>query len=333
MVVAIIIAGLIIHAVVYSFLKKIAQRTGNHINDKIITLSTGPVRLMIILFLLNFFIPAVSGNKLVDVIFIHLISISWITSVAWLLIEVPEVIKTYLLDKLKIEEKNNLKARRIFTQFYLFQKIVVFVVVTLSFAIVLMNFDKVRNLGASILASAGIIGVIAGFAGQKIFANIFAGIQIAVSQPFRLDDVVIVENEWGWIEDITLTYVVVKIWDLRRMIVPISYFIEKPFQNWTRHTSEILGTVLIYVDYTVPIEPIREQFFSILDKSELWDKKVRVLQVTNATEHTIELRALMSAIDSSTAWDLRCAVREQLIDFIQKNYSSVLPHQRVKVLS
>jgi len=167
-------------------------------------------------------------------------------------------------------------------------------------------------------------------AAQRTIATFIAGLQIAVTQPIRVDDVVIVENEWGRIEEITLTYVVVRIWDLRRLVVPITYFIEKPFQNWTRVTADILGTVFIYVDYTVPIESIRAELQRILKSSELWDGKVCVLQVTNTSERTVELRALMSAADASTAWSLRCQVREKMVDFIQKNYPDALPKLRAE---
>ncbi|MHC4719751.1 MAG: mechanosensitive ion channel family protein [Planctomycetota bacterium] len=204
-------------------------------------------------------------------------------------------------------------------------------VVILAAGTMLMTFPKVRQLGTTILASAGIIGIVVGMAAQRTIGTFIAGIQIAVTQPIRVDDVVIVENEWGRIEEITLTYVVVKIWDLRRLIVPITYFIEKPFQNWTRKTADILGTVFIYVDYTVPFDAMREQLQKILNESELWDKKVCVLQVTNATERTVEVRALMSAADASTAWSLRCEVREKLIEFIRNKYPQALPKFRAEL--
>jgi small-conductance mechanosensitive channel len=191
-----------------------------------------------------------------------------------------------------------------------------------------MTFSKVRQLGTSILASAGIVGIIVGIAAQRSIATLLAGFQIAITQPIRLDDVVIVENEWGRIEEITLTYVVVRIWDLRRLVVPITYFLEKPFQNWTRVSADLLGTVFIYVDYTVPVQAVREKLRGILEHSTQWDGQVCVLQVTNTTEHTVELRALMSAVDSSSAWELRCHVREKLVEFIQKNYPESLPKLR-----
>jgi small-conductance mechanosensitive channel len=173
--------------------------------------------------------------------------------------------------------------------------------------------------------------VIIGLAAQKIFGNFLAGIQIAFTHPINLDDVVIVENEWGRIEEITLTYVVVRIWDLRRLILPISYFIEKPFQNWTRISADILGTVFIYTDYTISIEAVREELQRILKSSDKWDGKVCGLQVTNTTEHTMELRALMSAADASAAWDLRCEVREKILEFVQKNYPEALPKTRAEL--
>jgi small-conductance mechanosensitive channel len=179
-----------------------------------------------------------------------------------------------------------------------------------------MTFEKIRQFGISIMASAGVIGIIVGFAAQRSIATLFAGIQIAITQPIRLDDVVIVENEWGWIEEITLTYVVVRVWDLRRLVLPITYYIERPFQNWTRVSADILGTVFLYMDYTVPVRVIREELQKIVKGSALRDGKVCGVQVTDATQQTIEVRALVSAADSSKAWDLRCLVREKLLEFL-----------------
>ena len=188
-----------------------------------------------------------------------------------------------------------------------------------------------RHVGTSILASAGIASVIIGFAAQRSLGTLVAGLQIAITQPIRIDDVVIVENEWGRIEEITLTYVVVRIWDLRRLVVPISYFLEKPFQNWTRVSAHLLGTVMLHVDYTVPLNVMREELDRILEQSKLWDHKVKVLQVTDTTDRTLELRALVSAGNASAAWDLRCEVREAMVDFLQRNYPECLPRTRAAV--
>jgi hypothetical protein len=170
-----------------------------------------------------------------------------------------------------------------------------------------------------------------GLAARTALTNILAGIQIALSQPIRLGDVVIVENEWGWIEEITTTYVVVRIWDLRRLIVPLSYFIEKPFQNWTHTTADLLGTVFVYSDYRVEVEEVRSELLRILESSGMWDGKVWGLQVTNATDRSLELRALMSAPDAPKAWDLRCYVREKLIEFLQQRFPESLPRTRAEL--
>jgi len=193
---------------------------------------------------------------------------------------------------------------------------------------VLMSFDEFRQLGTGILASAGLVGLVVGFAAQKTLGNLLAGIQLAITQPIRLDDVVIVEGEWGRIEEITLTYVVVRIWDLRRLVLPIGYFLERPFQNWTRVSADILGTVFLYVDYTVPVDAIRAELERIVQGSKDWDGEVCGVQVTDTSAQGIELRALVSAADASKAWDLRCAVREQLVAFLQREYPAALPRLR-----
>jgi small-conductance mechanosensitive channel len=261
----------------------------------------------------------------------HLLSLCFIASVAWLMVRFTSVIDDFILIRYKIEERDNLQARKIRTQLQIFKKIVIVVVTILALATMLMTFEKVRQLGATILASAGIIGIIIGLAAQRTIATLLAGLQIAITQPIRVDDVVIVENEWGRIEEITFTYVVVRIWDLRRLVLPITHFIEKPFQNWTRVTADILGTVFVYVDYTVPVQAIREELHRILKNSDRWDGKAWVLQVTNATERTVELRALMSAQDAPTAWNLRCEVREKLMEFIRRNYPEGLPKVRAEI--
>jgi small-conductance mechanosensitive channel len=192
----------------------------------------------------------------------------------------------------------------------------------------LMTFDRIRHVGVSILASAGMIGIILGFAAQRSIATLFAGLQIALTQPIRIDDAVIVEGEWGRVEEITLTYVVIKIWDLRRLVVPVTYFLEKPFQNWTRVSANLLGTVFLYVDYSVPVDEVRRELQAILKVSALWDGQVGGVQVTNSSERTLELRLLMSAADSSKIFDLRCEVREKVLAFLQQNHPGSLPRVR-----
>ena len=251
-------------------------------------------------------------------------------SVAWTLVRLLSVAEDVVAHRFDIDVSDNLRARAIHTQFRIARRIAVVVIGLLSVATLLAGSEEFRELGAGILASAGLMGLVVGFAAQKTLANLLAGIQIAITQPVRLDDVVIVENEWGWIEEITLTYVVVRIWDLRRLVLPISYFLEKPFQNWTRVSADILGTVYLYVDYTVPVDAIREELSRIVAQSSDWDGKVCGVQVTDASDKSVEIRALVSAADSGKAWDLRCEVREKLIAFLQGNYPNCLPRLRAE---
>jgi len=196
-----------------------------------------------------------------------------------------------------------------------------------------MTFEKVRQLGTTILASAGIIGIVVGIAAQKTISTFIAGLQIAFTQPIRVDDVVIVENEWGRIEEITLTYVVVKIWDLRRLIVPITYFIEKPFQNWTRVSADLLGSVFVWADYTLPLAELRPAIERLVKDCQDWDGRFWNLQVTDTTDRAMQLRVLVTAADASKAWDLRCELREKLLAFLQQHYPQSLPRVRADLAS
>jgi small-conductance mechanosensitive channel len=207
--------------------------------------------------------------------------------------------------------------------------VLVTLIVFITIAVILLSFENVRKIGAGLLTGVGVGGIIIGFAAQRSLSNFLAGFQIAFTQPIRIDDVLVVEGEWGRVEDITLTYVVLNLWDQRRLILPINYFIEKSFQNWTRTSSDILGTVFLYMDYNIPVDALRKELDRLLDKSDLWDKRVKLIQVTDAKERTIELRVLVSARNSSHAFDLRCYIRENLIKFVKDNYPESLPVNRV----
>ena len=193
-----------------------------------------------------------------------------------------------------------------------------------------MTFPAARQYGVSLLASAGVAGIVLGLALQPVLKNLFAGIQLAITQPIRIDDALLVEGEWGKVEEITSTYVVVRLWDWRRLILPLGYFIEKPFQNWTREGAALIGTVMIYLDYSVPVEEIRRKVEEIARGSRLWDGQVVNIAVTDFRENVMEVRILVSAADAGRAFDLRCEVREKLIDFIQRNYPSGLPRVRAE---
>jgi small-conductance mechanosensitive channel len=251
-----------------------------------------------------------------------------VVGVAWLIIRIVRVMEDRVLARHDLFVKDNLQARKVHTQMKIVRRILVFVISIVALGVALMQYDSFRELGTGILASAGIAGLVVGLAAQKSISNLLAGLQIAITQPIRLDDVVIVEGEWGRIEEITLTYVVVRIWDLRRLVLPISYFIEKPFQNWTRVSADLLGTIYFYMDYGVPVDEIRAELLRILEASEHWDGKVHGVVVTNLTEKSMEVRALIRAEDSGKAWDLRCEVREKMMSYLQKNYPKALPRLR-----
>src|SRR5262249_21801077 len=220
---------------------------------------------------------------------------------------------TAYLARFRLDAEDNLLARKHVTQMRVLKRVISTVVVLLTAGAELMTVGAVRAVGVSLFAPAGVAGLAVGLAARPVLSNLIAGVQLAMTQPIRIEDAVIVENEWGWIEEITSTFVIVRLWDLRRMVVPLSYFMEKPFQNWTREGTAIIGTVMLYLDYTAPVDRIRAKAAEIVRESPRWDQKVFSVQVTDAKPQSIEARVLMSAKDASLCWDLRCEVREKLI--------------------
>jgi small-conductance mechanosensitive channel len=326
-----LVIGLAGHYIVYRLLLRLTRSTSVTFDNAIVKRCYRPLQWIIILLIVRVVSNLPNMKMQIPDVALQALALLMIALVAWFLIRMTYVLEDYVTSRFDVGAKDNLRARKIYTQLKVLKRIAIVVVGILAFGAMLMTFEKVRQLGTTILASAGVVGIVVGMAAQRTIATFIAGIQIAVSQPIRVDDVVIVENEWGRIEEITLTYVVVRIWDLRRLIVPITYFIEKPFQNWTRVSADILGTVFLYTDYSVPVDAIREQLHKILTASQNWDGKVCVLQVTNATDRTMEIRALMSASDASIAWTLRCEVREKLIEFIKSQYPQALPKVRAEL--
>jgi small-conductance mechanosensitive channel len=227
-----------------------------------------------------------------------------------------------------VDVADNLHARRVLTQARVLGRTASVLIVLLGLAAALMTLPQVRQVGASLLASAGLAGLALGLAAKPVLSNLIAGVQIALTQPIRLDDVVIIEGEWGRIEEITGTYVVVHVWDERRLVVPLNWFIEHPFQNWTRASAQIVGTVFLWLDYRVPMAPLREELARLCREAPEWDRRVCVLQVTDASERALQLRALVSSADSGRNWDLRCRVREGLLAFVQANFPQALPRWR-----
>ena len=312
-------------------LASLASRTSNAWDDALFPVAGRAARVLLPILALILGVQALSVPLGFQNLLRTSLTLALIGTTAFLLYQCVEAAEALVLQRFRIDVRDNLEARSVYTQVRVLKKIATAIIGIFTLASMLMVFESVRQFGASILASAGIAGLIVGFAAQRSIATILAGLQIAITQPIRLDDVVIVENEWGRIEDITLTYVAVRIWDERRLIVPITHFIEQPFQNWTRKSADILGTVFLHVDYRAPLDAIREELDRILRESPYWDGKVKVLQVTEAREQTLEIRALASAADASLAWDLRCEVREKLIQFLQREHPESLPRVRAEL--
>ena len=261
---------------------------------------------------------------------LHVIVIGLIAAGAWLLAALLLVFEDIALARYRTDIADNLRRRRLHTQITMVRRVTVAAVVVITVGVVLMTFPDVRAVGASLLAAAAVIGVIAGLAAQSMLGNVFAGLQLTFSDAIRLDDVVVVEGEWGRIEEITLSHVVVKIWDDRRLILPTSYFTNQPFQNWTRTSAALLGTVMLEVDWSVPLEEIRARMRAAVESTPLWDGRTCTLQVTDAVGGRVTLRALVSAADGPTLWDLRCHVREQLVTWLQAEHPYALPRWRVE---
>jgi small-conductance mechanosensitive channel len=311
-----------------ALLRVIASRTEAKWDDVLMPFAGRALRLVLPMIALILGAPALRVAPEIKQLIQNFVSMLLVATIAVVLVQFVKAMEQLVLQHYRIDVADNRKARSVYTQVTVLRKIATSVIVLFAIAAMLMVFQPVRQLGTAMLASAGLAGIVIGFAAQKSLGTLLAGLQIALTQPLRIDDVVIVEGEWGRIEEITLTYVVVKIWDLRRLVIPINYFVEKPFQNWTRTSAEILGTVFLHVDYTVPVDAVRQELTRILDASDLWDRKVNVLQVTDVKNTTLELRALASAADAGKAWDLRCEVREKLVTFLQKNYPDSLPRVR-----
>lgn len=320
-----------IGTVIEAFLTSLATRTRADWDDVMLPLAGRAVRRVLPVIALILAAPALAVSPALETIVRNGASLALIAMIAFVLFQVVEAAAALVLREHPLDTRDNLQARAIHTQVMVLRKVAVTVIAIFTLASMLMVFESVRQFGASILASAGIAGIIIGFAAQRSIATLLAGFQIAITQPIRVDDVVIVEGEWGRIEDITLTYVVVGIWDQRRLVVPINHFIEQSFQNWTRTGSELLVPVFLQVDYGAPLDAMRQELTRVLKASTHWDGRVNTLQVTGAKERTLEVRALASAADSGRAWDLQCEIREKLVDFLRRTCPDALPKLRGEI--
>ncbi len=291
-----------------------------------------PSRAGLVLLAVAIVLPVVPLDRRAIAAVAHGLLVVFIVLLGWASVTVLTLATDFYLSRSAAHEQANLMARKHVTQVRVLRRATVTLVIIVTIAAALMTFDSVRQYGVSLIASAGAAGIVVGLAVRPLLTNLFAGIQLAITQPIRIGDAVIVENEWGWIEEITGTYVVIKIWDWRRLVVPLSYFLEKPFQNWTLQSTDLIGSVLLWVDYTVPVAPIRQKLEEVARASKLWDGQVVNLQVADSNERAVQLRALVSARTSPEAWDLRCEVREKLILFLQQEYPGALPKQRAELV-
>lgn len=326
-----IVAAIIVHLIVFAVLRRVAKRHEGSSFSIVVRQMRRPALLGFILLGLKAALPGVQdqlhATGAMDVLN-HTLSIAFLVTITWLLVAVVESLEHIVQHRYRMDVDDNLLQRKVQTQTRVLVRAVQVVIVIFGGAAILMTFPGVKQFGASLLASAGVAGLVVGLAARPVVANLIAGVQIAITQPIRIDDVVIIDGEWGRIEEITATYVVVKIWDERRLVVPLSQFIENSFQNWTRTSAELLGTVYLYVDYHVPLDEIRAELERFVKDRKDWDKRVVQIVVTDATEKTMQIRALVSSRNSGDLWNLRCAVREHLIDWIQRNHPGSLPRFR-----
>jgi len=322
------ILALVAHYILFRLIERFARRREEQHNLSFVNRSKSPARVIFPLLALVLALPFAPLPAHLKAILQHVLGLGTIASLGWGVIILVRTLADIVANRYTLDVDDNLAARRIRTQTSVLQRTVSVIVTVITLAIMLMTFPEVRHIGTSLLASAGLAGLIVGMAARTTLTNLIAGVQVALSQPIRIDDAVVVEGEWGWIEEIDSSYVVVRIWDLRRLIVPLSYFIEKPFQNWTRTRADLLGTVMIYTDYNAPVEEIRQELLRLLKTTRLWDGKAWGLQVTDLTQTTMQLRALVSAKNGGDAFDLRCYIRENLIKFIIERYPRSLPLSR-----
>jgi len=323
-----IVVALIAHAIVFWVLRRFARRKSALLGQSLVRHSQGPTRWIFPLIAVLAILPGLPFTPKVMDALQHIVGLGLIAAAAWLVILCIDIVSDIITGRYRIDVKDNLTARRIQTQFTMLHRIVVVLVVIVTLAIMLMTFPAIRHIGESVLASAGLASLIVGLAAKGTLSNLVAGVQIAFTQPFRIEDAVIVENEWGWIEEIGTMYVVVRLWDWRRMVLPLSYFLDHPFQNWTYKSAALLAHCYIYTDYSVPVQALRDELGRVLKATPLWAGEVCVLQVSQLQNFTVQIRALMDARTAGDAWDIRCVVREQMIDFLTKHYPGSLPRYR-----
>jgi small-conductance mechanosensitive channel len=323
--------ALLLHRSALRLLRRLV--TSRHQFLQMLISSTGNIsRVALVVLAVAIVLPAVPLEREARGLIGQVLLVGSIVLVGWGAVVAVGLASDFYVQRANVDFTSDALARKHLTQVRVLRRTAVTLAIIITTAVALMTFESVRQYGVSLIASAGAAGLVLGLAARPLLTNLIAGIQIAVTQPIRIGDALIVENEWGWVEEITGTYVVIKIWDWRRLVVPLSYFLEKPFQNWTRQSTDLIGAVLLWVDYTVPVAVVRSKLEEIARSSKLWDGQVVNLQVVDSNERAVQLRALVSARTSPETWDLRCEVREKLIAFLQEEFPKALPKQRSELI-
>jgi small-conductance mechanosensitive channel len=325
-----ILCALSLHRLLASMVKR-AIGPKRSIAVQVLETTSGPSKLAVCLVAVAVVLPLAPLNDDLRNALTHLFAVASIALIGWISIRAVDLVAARYLQRYRLEIEENFLARKHVTQVRVFKRVIDTVIVIVAVSTALMTFESVKQYGVSLFASAGAAGLVVGLAARPLLSNLIAGVQIAVTQPIRIEDAVIIENEWGWVEDIASTYVVIRLWDWRRMVVPLAYFIERPFQNWTRDAASLIGSIILHVDYAADVPKIRERLERVVQESKLWDGAVVNLQVVDTNARTMELRALVSARNAPQAWDLRCEMREKLVAFLQAEMPEALPRDRADV--
>lgn len=320
-----------LHSAILALLRQLC-RTRRPYLQSVLDQTRVPTLFGVLLIAAAIALPAAPLGTDTKALIARLFGLAVIVLMGWIAVTALRIAADLYLRRFHTDSDDNLLARKHVTQVRVLERVVEVLIALLTLGFALMTFREVRQFGVTLFASAGVAGIVAGLAARPVMSNFLAGVQMAISQPIRIDDAVVVENEWGNVEEITFSYVVIRLWDLRRLIVPIGYFLEKPFENWSRLNGELIGTVLLYLDHTTPVAAVRRELDAIVAQSRLWNRKVVNLQVVDCTETTIQLRALVSANTAAATWDLRCEVREKLIAFLQREFPYALPRRRNEVI-
>lgn len=331
----ILLLAAIVALAVHSVFGRLAHRLADARQPYLASVLTGTrqqTRLAFLVIALFVALPVAPFDSSVAFALAHILLVAVIVLVGWIAITASHIVAELYLQRFQLDVADNLLARKHVTQVRVMRRVVDTLLIIVTVAAALMTFEPVRQYGVSLFASAGVAGLVVGFAARPVLSNLIAGIQLAVTQPIRIEDAVVIEGESGRIEEITSTYVVVRLWDMRRMIVPLTYFIERPFQNWTRESANQTGAVTLNVDYTTPVGRVREKAEGIVKASPFWDGNLVKLHVTDADAQSMQLRVIASARSAGDAFELRCEIREKLIDFLQRELPQALPRQRQQTL-